>query len=95
MKKGTFTAVVIAEILVDLVAMGLLFSDVGAVIYPISLAVFAAVLTPFCLRLKKETEEEKRRKLRLRMVLIMLLPVLAAVAAIGYVVCSLFLYYGF
>ena len=93
MKKGTFIPVMIAEVLADLISMGLLFSDVGALIYPISLAIFAAVLAPFYLCMKKATEETKKRKLRLWMVLIMLLPMLAAVAAIGYVVFALVLYY--
>ena len=93
MKKETFIPVMIAEVLADLVSMGLLFSDVGALIYPISLAIFAAVLAPFYLRMKKEPEEVKKRKLRLWMVLIMLIPMLVAVAAIGYVVFALFLYF--
>ena len=93
MKKGTFIPVMIAEVLADLIAMGLLFSDVGALIYPISLALFAAVLAPFYLRMQKEPEEAKKRKLRLWMVLIMLIPMLAAVAAIGYVVFALFMYF--
>ena len=93
MKKETFIPVMIAEVLADLVSMGLLFSDIGALIYPISLALFAAVLAPFYLRMKKEPEEVKKRKLRLWMVLIMLIPMLVAVAAIGYVVFALFLYF--
>ena len=93
MKKETFIPVMIAEVLADLVSMGLLFSDIGALIYPISLALFAAVLAPFYLRMKKEPEEAKKRKLRQWMVLIMLIPMLAAVAAIGYVVFALFLYF--
>ena len=93
MKKETFIPVMIAEVLADLVSMGLLFSDIGALIYPISLALFTAVLAPFYLRMKKEPEEAKKRKLRLWMVLIMLIPMLAAVAAIGYVVFALFLYF--
>ena len=94
MKKEIFVPVMIAEVLADLLSMGLLFSDVGAMIYPISLALFAAVLSPFYLRLKKETEETKKRKLRLWMVLIMLIPMLAAVATIGCVIYALLLYYG-
>ena len=93
MKKETFIPVMIAEVLADLVSMGLLFSEIGALIYPISLALFAAVLAPFYLRMKKEPEEAKKRKLRLWMVLIMLIPMLVAVAAIGYVVFALFLYF--
>ena len=93
MKKDTFVPVIIAEILVDLIAMGLLFLDVGALIYPIALVLFAAVLTPFYLGLKKATEEEKKRKFRLWMVLIMLLPMVAAIVAIWLVVTALVMYY--
>ena len=47
MKKDTFIVVMIIEGIVALVSMGLLFSDVGARIYPISLVIFAAVLFIF------------------------------------------------
>ena len=94
MKKEIFVPVMIAEVLADLLSMGLLFSDVGALIYPISLALFAAVLAPFYLCMKKVTEESKKRKLRLWMVLIMLLPMVAAVVTIGTVIYALLLYYG-
>ena len=94
MKKEIFVPVMIAEVLADLLSMGLLFSDVGALIYPISLALFAAVLAPFYLCMKKATEESKKRKLRLWMVLIMLLPMVAAVVTIGTVIYALLLYYG-
>ena len=92
MKKGTFIPVMIAEVLADLVSMGLLFSDVGAMIYPISLALFAVVLSPFYLWMKRATEEGTKRKMRLWMVLIMLLPMLAAISAIGYFVFAMMLY---
>lgn len=91
MKKETFIVVVIVEVLVALIAMGLLFSDVGALIYPISLAIFSAVLAPFFIRLKKESNEEKRRKIRRNMVLVMLLPIFAAIATIVLVVIALML----
>ena len=91
MKKETFIVVMIVEVLVALIAMGLLFSDVGALIYPISLAIFAAVLAPFFIRLKKEPDEEKRRKIRRNMVLVMLLPIFAAIATIVLVVIALML----
>ena len=94
MKKGTFIPVMIAEVLADLVSMGLLFSDVGAMIYPISLALFAAVEAPFFIRLKKEEDETKKRKIRRNMVLIMLLPIAAALVAIVVVVGMLAAYYG-
>ena len=90
MKKDIFTVVIIVEVLAALVSMGLLFSDVGAMIYPISLAIFAAVLAPFYLRMKK-AEETKKRKIRLWMVLIMSIPIVAAIAAIMLVVIALML----
>ena len=93
MKKKTCIVLMVMETLAALVSMGLLFSDVGAMIYPISLVLFAAVLSPFYLRLKKETDEKKKRKLRLWMVLIMLIPIVAAIAAVALVVTALMLYY--
>ena len=93
MTKSTFVALMIIETLFALISMGLLFSDVGAMIYPISLAIFAVVLAPFYLALKKTEDEAKKRKLRLWMVLIMLLPIVAAVAAVGLVVTALMMYY--
>ena len=93
MTKSTFITLMIVETLVALVSMGLLFSDVGALIYPISLAIFAVVLAPFYLWLKKTDEEAKKRKIRLWMVLIMLLPIVAAMIAVVYVVTILMLYF--
>ena len=93
MKKSTFIALMIVETLMALISMGLLFSDVGAAIYPISLAIFAVVLAPFYLWLKKTDEEAKKRKIRLGMVLTMLLPIAAAMIAVLYVVTALMLYF--
>ena len=93
MKQNTFMGVMVIESIFALISMGLLFSDVGALIYPISLAIFAAVLAPFYLALKKTEEEAKKRKLRLCMVLLMLIPIVTAAAAIGYVVVALMMYY--
>ena len=90
MKKDTFIIVIVAEVLAALISMGLLFSDVGAMIYPISLAIFAAVLAPFCLWMKK-AEEAKKRKIRRWMVLIMSIPIVVAIAAIAMVVIALML----
>ena len=78
-----------------LISMGLLFSDVGALIYPISLLIFAVVLAPFFLWLKRTDEEKKKRKIRLLMFLIMLIPTVVAIAAIAMVVIALAMYYGF
>ena len=88
MAKTTFVILIVVETLAALVSMGLLFSDVGAMIYPISLAIFAAVLAPFYLRMKK-AEETKKRKIRLWMVLIMLIPIVAAIAAVVMVAIAL------
>ena len=94
MNRNTFVCLMIVESFFALVSMGLLFSDVGALIYPISLAIFAAVLAPFYLWLKKTDEEAKKRKIRLWMALIMLLPVVAAMITVLYVVTVLMLYFG-
>ena len=93
MKKDTFIVVMIIEGLAALVSMGLLFSDVGAVIYLIALVVFAAVLAPFCIRLRKEPDEAKKRKIRRNMALILLIPIVVAVVAVILVVTALMLLY--
>jgi tellurite resistance protein TehA-like permease len=93
MKKETFIAVMITEGIVALVSMGLLFSDVGAVIYLIALAVFAAVLAPFFIRLRKEPDEAKKRKIRRNMALVLLIPIAVAAVAVAVVVISLMIYY--
>ena len=93
MKKETFIAVIITEGIVALVSMGLLFSDVGAWIYLISAVIFAAVLLPFYLRLKKAEDEEKKRKIRRNMVLVLLIPIVIAAVAVVLVVTALMLLY--
>ena len=93
MKKDTFIVVVIIEGLAALVSMGLLFSDMGAVIYPISLLIFAAVLAPFYICLRKEPDEAKKRKIRRNMALILLIPIVAAVVVIAVVVTALMIYF--
>lgn len=93
MKKDTFIAVMITESIVALVSMGLLFSDMGAVIYLIALAVFAAVLAPFFIRLRKEPDEAKKRKIRRNMALVLLIPIAVAAVAVAVVVISLMIYY--
>ena len=93
MKKNTFIVVMVIEGLAALVSMGLLFSDVGAVIYLIALAVFAAVLAPFYIRLRKEPDETKKRKIRRNMALVLLIPIVVAVVAVILVVTALMLLY--
>ena len=90
MTKTKFSFLMVTETLAALISMGLLFSDVGAMIYPISLALFAAVLAPFFLWMKK-ADEAKKRKIRLGMVLIMLIPIVVAIAAVVMVVIALML----
>ena len=93
MKKDTFIVVMIIEGLAALVSMGLLFSDVGAVIYLIALVVFAAVLAPFYIRLRKKPDEAKKRKIRGNMTLILTIPIVAAVVVVVLVVTALMLLY--
>ena len=93
MTKAVFIALMSVETLMALVSMGLLFSDVGAMIYPISLAIFAVVLAPFWLWLKKTQEETKKRKIRVLMTLIMLIPIAVAVVTVLVVVTALMMYY--
>lgn len=93
MKKDTFTVLMIVAVFMALPSVGLLFSDVGAIIYPISLALFSAVQAPLFLWLKMSSDEAKKRKIRLWMVLLMLIPTLVAIAAIAYVVIGLMIYF--
>ena len=82
MKKSAFIVLMPAAFLAALVAMGLLFSDVGALIYLIASGLFAAVLIPVGLKLKHETDEGKKRKIRLIIFLIQLTPVAVAIVVI-------------
>ncbi len=75
--------------------MGLLFSDVGAIIYLISAVVFGVVLAPFFIRLKKETDETEKRTIRRNIALILLVPIAAGFVAISVVVIALFLAFPF
>lgn len=93
MKQNTFIGVMVVECTFALISMGLLFSDVGTLIYPISLAIFAVVLAPFYLGLKRAEEEAKKRKIRLWMALIMLIPIVVAVVAVVLVVTALMILY--
>ena len=68
MTKDMFTFLMGVTTIIALIAMGLLFSDVGALIYPISLALFAAVQAPFFIRLKKEQDERDDHKAPIELV---------------------------
>ena len=94
MTRKSFISLMVIEGFFALISMGLLCSDMGVVIYPISLTIFAVVLAPFCLWLKKTEDEGKKRKIRLYMVLLLLIPIVVAVAAVVYVVTALMLYFG-
>ena len=76
-----------------LVSMGLLFSDMGAIIYLFAAAVFAAVLAPFAICLKKEPDEAKKRKIRRNMALVLLIPIVIAAVAVALVVAALMILY--
>lgn len=89
MRKDTFIALMIIEVFAALISMGLLFSDVGAMIYPISLALFSVVQAPLFLWLKMSSDEAKKRKIRLWIVLLMLIPTLVAAVVVACVVIAL------
>ena len=93
MKKDTFIVLMVIEGFFALIAMGLLFSDMGAIIYLYAAVAFSGVLAPFAIRLKKEEDEAKKRKIRRNMALILLLPIAAGLIAIVLVVIALFMLY--
>ena len=93
MKKTTFTILLIIEIIAGLIAVGLLLSDLGALSYLIGIAIFAVVLLPFLMRLKKENNESRKEKIRRNIFLVMLTPMVIALIAIAYVVISLVIYF--
>ena len=93
MNRNTFILSMVVESFFALVAMGLMFSDVGAIIYLYAGAAFALVLSPFILRLRKEQDETKKRKIRRNMALLMLLPIAAGV--ITYLTVVIILIIGF
>ena len=92
MKKIPFVILMVIELLAALPAAGMLFADLGAVIYLIAILVYAAVLAPFFVRLKKTAEEEKKKKIRRNILLIPLIPIGVAIAMMVIVIVSLFLY---
>ena len=92
MKKIPFVILMVIELLAALLAAGMLFADLGAVIYLIAILVYAAVLAPFFVRMKKTAEEEKKKKIRRNILLIPLIPIGVAIAMMVIVIVSLFLY---
>lgn len=93
MKKTPFIILLIIEIIAGLISVGLLLSDLGAVCYLIGIAVFAVVLFPFFVCLKKTDDESKKAKIRRNMLLVMLIPSVIAIISIAYVVVALLIYF--
>ena len=93
MNRNTFILSMVVESFFALAAMGLIFSDVGAIIYLYAIVVFGLVLSPFILRLKKAQDEAKKRKIRRNMALLLLIPIAAGV--IAYVAVVVILIIGF
>ena len=93
MKKGIFIILFVIELFVALIMMGWMFADIGAVIYLIVLAVFAAVLSPLFKKLKKETDEDKKRKIRRKIVLILFVPSAIALVLVAVLLVNLITYY--
>ena len=53
MKGSTFKTFFTVEVIVALIAMGLMFSDLGAIVYVLSAILFAAVLVPLLVAIKR------------------------------------------
>lgn len=93
MKKTSFTILLVIEIIAGLIAVGLLLSDLGALSYLIGIAIFAVVLSPFFMCLKRENDESRKEKIRRNILLVMLIPTVIALVAIAYVVVGLVIYF--
>lgn len=93
MNRNTFVFLMVIEGFFAMAAMGLLFSDMGAIIYLFAAVVFSAVLAPFAIRLKKEADEAKKRKIRRNMALVLLIPIVIAAIAAAAVVTALMIYF--
>lgn len=91
LNRNTFRVLLVVEFFVALISMGLLFSDMGAIIYLIASVVFAIVLTPFFLRLKKATDEEQKKKIRRNIALVLLIPTAIAAVVVLLVIVVLFI----
>ena len=86
MRKDNFIVFLVLEIFFGLISIAMIFNEVGAMIYLYSAIVFAAVLSPFFMRLKKTEDEAGKRKIRRNIFLVMLIPIAAGVIAIALVV---------
>ena len=89
MNRNTFIFSMAFEVFFAFAAIGLLFNNVGAIVYLYALLGFSAVLAPFFIRLKKEQDEAKKMKIRRNIALILLLPIIAGVIAIAVVTIAL------
>lgn len=93
MKKTPFIILLVIELFAGLMAMGLLFSDAGALIYLIAAVVFAAVLIPFFVCLRNAADETRKAKIRRNIFLVMLIPIAAAILAAAAVVVTMLVYF--
>ena len=92
MKKELFILLLTVELILGTLAMAMLMSDLGALCYLVSTAIYAVVLTPFYFMLKKTEDEVKKGKIRRNLILLLLLPILLALGAIVIVAITLFMY---
>lgn len=82
MKKAPFIFLLTIELVLGMISMGLLLAELGAICYLIAAVIFAAVLTPFFIKLKKTEDEEKKAKIRRNALLIMLTPIAIALLVV-------------
>ena len=92
MKKELFILLLTVELILGTLAMAMLMSDLGALCYLVSTAIYAVVLTPFYFMLKKTEDEVKKGKIRRNLILLLLLPILLALGAIVIVAITLLMY---
>lgn len=93
MKHNTFIVTMVIEGFFALVSMGLLFPDMGALIYPISFLLFAVVLAPFFICLRRTSDQETKRKIRRNIALVLLIPIVVALAMIALIIIALMSYF--
>lgn len=93
MEKKPFYILLIFELFADMIAMGLLFSDLGALIYLIAAVLFALVLTPFFICLAKAKDEARKARIRRNMLLVMLIPAAIAIVVVLAVVVTMLAYF--
>ena len=89
MRKDSFILLFTVELLLAMACMGLLMSNLQEFSYLIAIAIFAAVLSPFFIKLKKTAEEEKKQTVRRNILLVLLIPITIAFAVIFAVIIAL------